>query len=613
MNPPQDFPAYGELVLNQLAFLDSAADFWIFLSFLLWLLSLNMALEGRLLAHRRSINERVWLGGSLLCGIQAVQKLQELLVFSFDSLRHQNVNATVHLSLAVAALAVLFLTFRRFDGPLKWKRGLIGGGILILAIDFGFTYLATDSWSREGLMTATHPVLQSAIGINGQVLIALAVFLFVAWQTGSLRIEQQSPRFFAAEGAALITIAVVTYFLCHALYNEALRGRQAREFELAQNAVLAIPLAEARQLHGDSTDTSLAAYRSVRDHLTRFRKANPSISDIFLWRIQDGQRVVLASSERHGQPDIPPGHAFGKADARDLAANSLEESWSEGPFRTPQGVISIVNERIATSADDPPLAWLRVDFTTRDWLSTFASRRILLLAAATLLSVLVVAVSNYRSRAIDDVKVERGKQLAAEAERVRLGRDIHDDLGQLLFAINIQSNILASTLDPDSEDGKLSRELCVLAQRAADTSREIAHGLVPEDGDFRLTFRKFCLDTANTLRVSCEVHDEFGELTLRREARVALMRVAQESINNAVRHGQATQIDVSLAVDGHTLQLLITDNGAGFRHRGQQSGIGTSVMRARIEDLGGNFSLTSRREAGVEVSCTLPVKQISAA
>lgn len=604
MSPLSDFPARGAEVINDLVFLDSGADFWIFVSFLCWFLSFNLALEGRLLAYRRSLNPRVWLGGTIICALQAVRCLQELLVFSFESFRSPAANWLISGVLVAGAIGVLLATFLRAEASGRARLGLVAGGLAVLGLDFALTLAATNGWARDGLTGAAHPVLQTALGVNGRVLLAVGVLIFTAWQTQRLRLEQRTSHFLM-EGLALIAIVVLTFFLCRILYREALDGRNAREMELAQNAILAIPLTDTLQLRGLPQDAGTTAYERVQTHLTRFRDANPAIEEIFLWVIRGGNFVILACSSRREGGDIPPGYAYGHADARDLAFYALEEPSRAGPFRGLHGPFTSVNERITRDDGKTTFCWMRMDFNTKNWLSAFVSRRILLMAAATLLCLVVLVASNYRLRALDDIMVERGKQLAAEAERMRLGRDLHDDLGQLLSAINIQSSILAAELEPETESGERSRELCGLTQRALESTRQIAHGLVPEDGDFTITYRKFCLQIAQGFAVECVVEDELEEAVARREVRVALMRVSQESISNAVKHGRATRIDLRLWREKDTLRLRIVDNGSGFQRRERQSGLGTSVMRARIEEVGGRFSLESTT-SGVTVYCQIP-------
>jgi signal transduction histidine kinase len=487
------------------------------------------------------------------------------------------------------------------------RAGLVAGGLAVVSLDFVLTLAATNFWAQDGIVAAAHPVLQTAVGINGQVLLALGVLIFVAWQTQRLRIEQHTSHFLA-EGLALIAIVALTFLLCRVLYTEALKGATARELELAQNAVLAVPHSEALQIRGTSQDAGNAAYLHVQAHLTRFRDANPSIEEIFLWTIRNGEFVSLACSDRRDGDNIPPGHIFGRANTRDLASYGLQEPWRAGPFRGHDGFFTTVNERITVPGSDETFCWMRMDFNTRNWLSGFASRRILLMAAATLLCLVVLVGSNYRLRALDDIIVERGKQLAAEAERSRLGRDLHDDLGQLLSAINIQTSILAEEFDPESELGIRSRELGTLTQRAVEATRELAHGLVPEDGNFSITFRQFCQRIAQSLSVACEVDDRIEDLPLRRDVRVALMRVSQESINNATRHGHAKRIEIKLWMEKGALRLQIADNGSGIQRQERQAGLGTSVMRARIEEVGGAFSLESIPGSGVTVQCAIPEK-----
>jgi signal transduction histidine kinase len=88
--------------------------------------------------------------------------------------------------------------------------------------------------------------------------------------------------------------------------------------------------------------------------------------------------------------------------------------------------------------------------------------------------------------------------------------------------------------------------------------------------------------------------------------RLALVRVFQESLHNALEHGAATHIDVELAADPGEVTISVSDNGVGFVPSARAVGSGLDGMRARASELGGTFALVASPGGGARVRFTLP-------
>jgi signal transduction histidine kinase len=97
-----------------------------------------------------------------------------------------------------------------------------------------------------------------------------------------------------------------------------------------------------------------------------------------------------------------------------------------------------------------------------------------------------------------------------------------------------------------------------------------------------------------------------GEARLTSPVRLALVRVFQESLHNALEHGAATQIDVELAADPGEVTISVSDNGVGFVPSARAVGSGLDGMRARASELGGTFALVASPGGGARVRFTLP-------
>lgn len=200
---------------------------------------------------------------------------------------------------------------------------------------------------------------------------------------------------------------------------------------------------------------------------------------------------------------------------------------------------------------------------------------------------------------------------ASARERQRIAHDLHDGLGQLLAGLALKAQSLQETLTekglPEAEE---AAALVRLANEATAHTRLLARGLdpvVPPTETFAAALAKLARDTSRLFRqVTCEFHGDLALTTASPHAAQHLFRVAQEAINNALRHGKATRIDLDLASDATALVLTISDNGSGLVQREKSSGIGIRIMNHRLNSIGGTFELAAGAAGGVTVTCRLP-------
>lgn len=202
---------------------------------------------------------------------------------------------------------------------------------------------------------------------------------------------------------------------------------------------------------------------------------------------------------------------------------------------------------------------------------------------------------------------------AEEATRKALARDLHDEFGQTLSALQLEIDTLMNTLPsgdekPVAQCRRLSAMTAQLGAHVRDVTAQLrpsmldSLGLIPT---IRWHVGQFQLRHAG-MRVIADLPER--ELKLPAESAVALYRVLQESLTNVARHALAGAVHISLHVQAGRLTLLIEDNGSGFDLAGLQtsaggdpSGIGIPGMRERIADLGGTLTLNSRPGEGTAV------------
>lgn len=193
-----------------------------------------------------------------------------------------------------------------------------------------------------------------------------------------------------------------------------------------------------------------------------------------------------------------------------------------------------------------------------------------------------------------------------ESERSRLARDLHDGLGGLLSGIKltlsgIKGNLL---LSPESVD-RFNKALNMLDSSIQEL-RRVAHNMMPEAlVKFGLNdaLSDFCHGIANN---EIEIKfQHFGvEARFESKIEIGIYRIAQELINNALKHSRATLILVQIIQEDDRVCLTIQDNGKGFDAGilKTSKGAGIANIRSRVESLNGVFDLTSEPEKGTEAT-----------
>ena len=188
---------------------------------------------------------------------------------------------------------------------------------------------------------------------------------------------------------------------------------------------------------------------------------------------------------------------------------------------------------------------------------------------------------------------------AEEAERARIALDLHD--GPLQKAILLGGLNGAAVRDGNGVASELVAELRELCARLRPAILDDL-GLVPAlDWLLEQAFHQFAVIPSLTLRGMTE------DDRLAPETEVALFRVTQEAVTNAVKHGQAKAIQVSLDRTADTLALCITDDGRGFTTaEGVPRGLGIPGMRERLRQIGGSVTVASGRGNGTIVTALIP-------
>ncbi len=195
---------------------------------------------------------------------------------------------------------------------------------------------------------------------------------------------------------------------------------------------------------------------------------------------------------------------------------------------------------------------------------------------------------------------------AQEAERKRIGANLHDDLGPLLSTVRIYFKKLLKS-NP-KYDEKEAEDIQTALNEAIDQLRSVSHSMVSSVLD---TFGLYAaiheiaerLGRISPIEVLFEPDGEAPELEDKVE--LALYRILQESLNNIIKHAQADKICITTHTTGNEFVLSIQDNGKGFDPQMLTSGLGLQNMRARANAIGGKLEIKSQEGSGAKIIITL--------
>jgi signal transduction histidine kinase len=202
-----------------------------------------------------------------------------------------------------------------------------------------------------------------------------------------------------------------------------------------------------------------------------------------------------------------------------------------------------------------------------------------------------------------------------DAERRRIGRELHDSVGQSLAALQMNLDRLFKARKAEGQLGPLVAECLDLVKRTSQDVRTMSHLLHPPLLDvvgFAPAARNYLqqFERRSAIKVNANVPEDLPLPS--KEAELVLFRVLQESLTNVHRHAQASAVDVWLARRGNQVALTIQDNGRGLPagvmenfSAGMASGVGLAGMRERLAEFGGSLEVETSH-SGTMVRASIP-------
>jgi PAS domain S-box-containing protein len=197
-----------------------------------------------------------------------------------------------------------------------------------------------------------------------------------------------------------------------------------------------------------------------------------------------------------------------------------------------------------------------------------------------------------------------------EEEKRAIARELHDDLGSALTALNMHLSLIFQQMPPDPKVTERITKIKTLLGSITDATRRIQIGLRPDKLDvfgIKVAIAEQAAEFEKYSGVVCSASLPDDQLVYAPRVDIALFRMVQESLNNIAKHAQATRVDVILDDTDDEIMLTIRDNGVGLPAQpGEVITHGLRGMRERAGYLGGSVKISSAPGQGTHIVITIP-------
>jgi signal transduction histidine kinase len=223
---------------------------------------------------------------------------------------------------------------------------------------------------------------------------------------------------------------------------------------------------------------------------------------------------------------------------------------------------------------------------------------------------LVNAIASDLESWLERKRLEQALVFVAEEQAHTIGQELHDNLGQQIAAIGYQARALEKQIFSAGNENMAATAAAIAsqAQIAVIQIKQLAQGLLPfelEANGLIPALQTLAARIATTYDIDCNFSCKDNIMINDNNVALNLYRVVQEAANNAIRHGKAKHLNISLSSEESILCLSICDDGGGFIgiDTGQKtiSGMGIKIMQYRAKQLGAKLEFLPRSEGGTEV------------
>lgn len=201
-----------------------------------------------------------------------------------------------------------------------------------------------------------------------------------------------------------------------------------------------------------------------------------------------------------------------------------------------------------------------------------------------------------------------------EQERLRIAKDIHDDLGSGLSKINFLSEIIFEKAEHLPDIRNSSESVKETAKKMIENMRDLIWALNSDNttiANLVARMREYTTDYLEDFSIELKYSfpDKLPQTAITKESHRELFMVVKETLNNIAKHSKATAVFFKIEITALNLKLSIKDNGIGFDDTNKK-GNGLRNMKSRLEAIGGTFDIISEKDLGTEISVTVPLQKI---
>jgi signal transduction histidine kinase len=187
-----------------------------------------------------------------------------------------------------------------------------------------------------------------------------------------------------------------------------------------------------------------------------------------------------------------------------------------------------------------------------------------------------------------------------ESERKRLAEDLHDSVGQVLSAIKLNlhrldKSIVGQTPQPLLADTRQLTDECI------QEIRNIIHNVLPPvltDYGLKEALEGLCLKMEQTTSLKVNLKKKLDDIRLKPKIELAFYRIAQELFSNAIKHSEATIINLTITKDAGWLVMEFKDNGKGFDINEVKHGFGLKNLESRVQLINGEVNVYTKPQNG---------------
>jgi PAS domain S-box-containing protein len=215
--------------------------------------------------------------------------------------------------------------------------------------------------------------------------------------------------------------------------------------------------------------------------------------------------------------------------------------------------------------------------------------------------------------------LERSVVSMSEEFQRSIGRELHDNLGQLISAIAYQSRAIQNKLSGTSFESEFASDIAFIssqAEKAIAHCKILAHGLVPfelESSGLALALAEYAAEISFSHGISCEFFGDPELIIDDANLELQLFRIVQEAVNNAVRHSGGKRVTITIFQESSVLYLTVSDDGSGNAEacgKGEStSGLGLKIMQYRANQVGVILQFNYPKKGGTEISLIKRIEQ----